>query len=147
MNGGCTHLDQIHDVTPSSWGCEDCLAQGRQDWVHLRVCQECGHVGCCDNSPGGTQPRTSTWPGTRSSGRPRSLLTVVALPVSRIGLVAAGAIFFANFAAYTYIGPLLHTGSALAPARSRWCCSGSAWPARPATSPRASPYAGTCGPP
>jgi Zn-finger in ubiquitin-hydrolases and other protein len=22
------------------------------DWVHLRVCQECGHVGCCDNSPG-----------------------------------------------------------------------------------------------
>ena len=34
------------------WGCEDCLAQGRQDWVHLRVCQECGHVGCCDNSPG-----------------------------------------------------------------------------------------------
>jgi predicted MFS family arabinose efflux permease len=30
-------------------------------------------------------------------------------PVSRIGLVAAAAIFFANFAAYTYIGPLLHT--------------------------------------
>lgn len=52
VNGGCTHLDRIHDVTPSSWGCEDCLAQGRQDWVHLRVCQECGHVGCCDNSPG-----------------------------------------------------------------------------------------------
>src|SRR6266550_4232976 len=52
MNGGCTHLDRIHDVTPSSWGCEDCLAQGRRDWVHLRVCQECGHVGCCDNSPG-----------------------------------------------------------------------------------------------
>jgi hypothetical protein len=40
--------------------------------------------------------------------RPRSPLTVVTLPVSRIGLVAAGAIFFANFAAYTYIGPLLH---------------------------------------
>jgi Zn-finger in ubiquitin-hydrolases and other protein len=52
MNGGCTHLDRIHDVTPSSWGCEDCLAEGREDWVHLRVCQECGHVGCCDNSPG-----------------------------------------------------------------------------------------------
>jgi predicted MFS family arabinose efflux permease len=41
--------------------------------------------------------------------RPRSLLTVLTRPVSRIGLVAAGAIFFANFAAYTYIGPLLHT--------------------------------------
>jgi predicted MFS family arabinose efflux permease len=38
---------------------------------------------------------------------------VVTLPVSRIGLVAAGAIFFANFAAYTYIGPLLHTRAGL----------------------------------
>ena len=45
--------------------------------------------------------------------RPRSLLTVVTLPVSRIGLVAAGAIFFANFVAYTYIGPLLHTRAGL----------------------------------
>jgi predicted MFS family arabinose efflux permease len=44
---------------------------------------------------------------------PRSLLTVVIRPVSRIGLVAAGAIFFANFAAYTYIGPLLHTRAGL----------------------------------
>jgi predicted MFS family arabinose efflux permease len=45
--------------------------------------------------------------------RPRSLLTVVTLPVSRIGLVAAAAIFFANFAAYTYIGPLLHARAGL----------------------------------
>jgi ubiquitin-hydrolase Zn-finger-containing protein len=51
MNNACTHLDHIRDVIPSSWGCEDCLALGRRDWVHLRVCQECGHVGCCDNSP------------------------------------------------------------------------------------------------
>ena len=21
-------------------------------WVHLRMCQTCGHIGCCDNSPG-----------------------------------------------------------------------------------------------
>ena len=21
-------------------------------WVHLRLCQECGHVGCCDQSQG-----------------------------------------------------------------------------------------------
>ena len=48
----CGHLDQIAEVTPSSTGCEDCLAAGRRDWVHLRVCQECGHVGCCDQSPG-----------------------------------------------------------------------------------------------
>jgi predicted MFS family arabinose efflux permease len=45
--------------------------------------------------------------------RPRSLLTGITRPVSRIGLVAAGAIFFANFAAYTYIGPLLHTKAGL----------------------------------
>lgn len=48
----CLHLDHIRAVTPSSAGCEDCLAAGRRDWVHLRVCQECGHVGCCDSSPG-----------------------------------------------------------------------------------------------
>jgi predicted MFS family arabinose efflux permease len=47
--------------------------------------------------------------GSGGRVRPRSLLTVVRQPASRIGLVAAGAIFFANFAAYTYIGPLLHT--------------------------------------
>jgi len=45
--------------------------------------------------------------------RPGSLLTVVTRPVSRVGLVAAGAIFFANFAAYTYIGPLLRTRAGL----------------------------------
>jgi hypothetical protein len=51
MAATCTHLDQIRDVTPSSTGCEDCIALGRDDWVHLRVCQICGHVGCCDDSP------------------------------------------------------------------------------------------------
>jgi hypothetical protein len=51
--------------------------------------------------------------GTGGRVRPRSLLTVVTRPVSRVGLVAAGAIFFANFAAYTYIGPLLHSRAGL----------------------------------
>ena len=46
----CTHLDTVNDVAPSSEGCEDCLRIGGR-WVHLRMCQECGHVGCCDNSP------------------------------------------------------------------------------------------------
>lgn len=46
----CTHHDQIHDVTPSAQGCEDCLKIGGR-WVHLRICLTCGHVGCCDNSP------------------------------------------------------------------------------------------------
>ena len=47
---GCSHLDQINDVTPSSEGCEDCLRIGSW-WVHLRMCLTCGHVGCCDSSP------------------------------------------------------------------------------------------------
>jgi len=48
----CTHLDHIKDVQASGTGCVECLAAGRDDWLHLRVCQECGHVGCCDQSPG-----------------------------------------------------------------------------------------------
>jgi uncharacterized UBP type Zn finger protein len=45
----CTHLDMIVPVVPSAQGCEDCLKIG-DTWVHLRICQICGHVGCCDNS-------------------------------------------------------------------------------------------------
>ncbi|MHA2337385.1 MAG: UBP-type zinc finger domain-containing protein [Candidatus Hodarchaeales archaeon] len=45
----CIHLDVIKDVKPSAEGCEDCLPLG-DTWVHLRLCQVCGHVGCCDNS-------------------------------------------------------------------------------------------------
>ena len=47
----CSHLDTMRDVrarTPD--GCEECLATG-SGWVHLRLCLQCGHVGCCDNSP------------------------------------------------------------------------------------------------
>src|SRR5918999_1435931 len=46
---GCEHLDQIREVTPSSSGCEECLQLG-DDWVHLRLCRFCGHVGCYDTS-------------------------------------------------------------------------------------------------
>lgn len=31
--------------------CADCVAGGFTDWVHLRQCLTCGHVGCCDSSP------------------------------------------------------------------------------------------------
>jgi uncharacterized UBP type Zn finger protein len=48
----CTHQDQIRDVTPSSTGCEECLRDGQTVWFHLRLCMTCGHVGCCDSSPG-----------------------------------------------------------------------------------------------
>ena len=45
----CSHLAQIHPVHPGSRGCEECLRTG-DDWVHLRICMSCGHVGCCDDS-------------------------------------------------------------------------------------------------
>jgi hypothetical protein len=46
----CEHIEEIKAVTPSADGCEDCLKIGSW-WVHLRLCEICGHVGCCDNSP------------------------------------------------------------------------------------------------
>jgi uncharacterized UBP type Zn finger protein len=44
----CTHIDLIRDVTPEANGCVDCLAVG-DEWMHLRLCMICGHVGCCDS--------------------------------------------------------------------------------------------------
>jgi uncharacterized UBP type Zn finger protein len=49
MTATCTHLDQIRDVAPGGYGCEECLKSG-DNWVHLRECLICGHVGCCDSS-------------------------------------------------------------------------------------------------
>jgi CPA2 family monovalent cation:H+ antiporter-2 len=47
----CGHLRQQQpDVEPASLGCEDCSALGEANWVSLRVCLTCGHVGCCDSS-------------------------------------------------------------------------------------------------
>jgi hypothetical protein len=53
MTPECTHLDQIRvtQLPEPVAGCEECLAEGHR-WVHLRMCEECGHIGCCDNSPG-----------------------------------------------------------------------------------------------
>jgi len=38
-------------VPPSGAGCAECEAIDGW-WVHLRRCAACGHVGCCDSSPG-----------------------------------------------------------------------------------------------
>jgi uncharacterized UBP type Zn finger protein len=48
----CTHLDtvEVKELPESVDGCEECLAAG-DPWLHLRICLECGHVGCCDDSP------------------------------------------------------------------------------------------------
>jgi hypothetical protein len=48
----CTHLDtvKVTELPPAVDGCEECLRIG-SPWCHLRICLECGHVGCCDSSP------------------------------------------------------------------------------------------------
>lgn len=48
----CTHLDHVRitELPEAVDGCEECLRMGA-GWVHLRICLECGHVGCCDSSP------------------------------------------------------------------------------------------------
>ncbi|HUL93159.1 MAG TPA: UBP-type zinc finger domain-containing protein [Burkholderiales bacterium] len=33
-------------LAPNTAGCSS------TSWVHLRLCLSCGHVGCCDSSPG-----------------------------------------------------------------------------------------------
>jgi hypothetical protein len=51
MKSICSHQNQIKNVIPRTpEGCEECIAGGT-DWVHLRLCMTCGHVGCCDDSP------------------------------------------------------------------------------------------------
>jgi CPA1 family monovalent cation:H+ antiporter len=52
MASTCPHVEETRSVsarTPN--GCEECLESGGR-WVHLRLCLTCGHVGCCDSSPG-----------------------------------------------------------------------------------------------
>ena len=47
----CKHLEVANDdvIPKTPDGCEECLASG-DEWVYLRLCLTCGHVGCCDNS-------------------------------------------------------------------------------------------------
>jgi uncharacterized UBP type Zn finger protein len=45
----CKHLNQIKFTRTDNHVCEDCIKTG-DSWVHLRLCLECGHVGCCDSS-------------------------------------------------------------------------------------------------
>ena len=52
MSGICTHLETVvvTELPDPIAGCEQCLATGDW-WVHLRMCQSCGQIGCCDSSP------------------------------------------------------------------------------------------------
>jgi uncharacterized UBP type Zn finger protein len=45
----CTHLNQVKFKTTRKHECEECVKMG-DTWVHLRLCLECGHIGCCDSS-------------------------------------------------------------------------------------------------
>lgn len=48
--GTCEHAALMQHPKPRTpAGCEECLALG-DEWVHLRLCETCGHVGCCDSS-------------------------------------------------------------------------------------------------
>ena len=46
----CEHVPATEPPVPGRRACEDCLRTGGR-WVHLRMCLQCGHVGCCDDSP------------------------------------------------------------------------------------------------
>jgi uncharacterized UBP type Zn finger protein len=45
----CTHFTKIKFTRTDANVCEECIKSG-DSWVHLRMCTECGHVGCCDSS-------------------------------------------------------------------------------------------------
>jgi predicted ester cyclase len=45
----CSHLDHIQVTQPATHVCAECVASG-DDWPALRMCLECGYVGCCDVS-------------------------------------------------------------------------------------------------
>jgi hypothetical protein len=50
QQGPCAHAAHLtHHAANTPQGCEECLKMG-DTWVHLRLCDECGHVGCCDSS-------------------------------------------------------------------------------------------------
>lgn len=54
VNTSCEHFvgvdeSKVSPRTPDA--CEECEKEGT-DWVALRMCLVCGHVGCCDSSVG-----------------------------------------------------------------------------------------------
>jgi monovalent cation/hydrogen antiporter len=51
LAGECEHLLQepATAVPRTAEGCGACLREGTT-WVHLRMCTQCGEVGCCDSS-------------------------------------------------------------------------------------------------
>jgi uncharacterized UBP type Zn finger protein len=52
LSDPCEHVTSAmpRKVHRPTRGCEECLKIGGE-WVHLRICLTCNHVGCCDSSP------------------------------------------------------------------------------------------------
>lgn len=49
----CVHAEAVALPTGEEpRACRECVERG-WDWVRLRWCASCGHVGCCDSSRGG----------------------------------------------------------------------------------------------
>jgi len=48
----CSHLDtvEVFRLPEEVPGCPECIEAG-EPWCHLRICLQCGQVGCCDSSP------------------------------------------------------------------------------------------------
>ena len=47
----CHHIADLESLkNPGIDYCEECIKTG-DTWLHLRVCQTCGKVHCCDSSP------------------------------------------------------------------------------------------------
>ena len=76
-----THLDHVRvtQLPESVDGCEDCLRDGGK-WLHLRICLECGHVGCCDDSPSKHATQHAARRSTRSSVARAGRELVLVLP-------------------------------------------------------------------
>ncbi|MEO9222933.1 MAG: UBP-type zinc finger domain-containing protein [Mycobacteriaceae bacterium] len=50
---GCAELAAAPEADPTPrtpQGCQECLELGVHTWANLRLCLDCGHVGCCDSS-------------------------------------------------------------------------------------------------
>jgi hypothetical protein len=51
MKRGIKEREGINpNAKPTGTGCVECLEIDGW-WLHLRRCTQCGHIGCCDNSP------------------------------------------------------------------------------------------------
>ena len=88
MTKPCEHLRDLTEAdfppprTPDA--CEECLKEGTP-WVELRECQACGHVGCCDSSPGkhATKHFHETGHPVMRSAMPGAYVDVVLRPRGR----------------------------------------------------------------